>query len=92
MKQNGRKGKGLLWGKGGGTLRGEVAGAYILHSRNPQCRISFRTDGGAKIKGMDNILIGPALTVAGGLVIYGATQLAQRFWLNSVTELMKSLG
>jgi len=34
----------------------------------------------------------PALTVAGGLVVYGATQLAQRFWLDPVTELMNALG
>ncbi|MGA3027795.1 MAG: hypothetical protein ABSF98_23810 [Bryobacteraceae bacterium] len=32
------------------------------------------------------------LTVAGGLVVYGATQLAQRFWLDPVTEAMKALG
>ena len=41
---------------------------------------------------MSDILITPALTVAGGLVVYGATQLAQRFWLGPVTELTKALG
>ncbi|HEX4136911.1 MAG TPA: hypothetical protein VHY84_20030 [Bryobacteraceae bacterium] len=41
---------------------------------------------------MPNILITPALTIAGGLVIFGATQLAQRFGLDPVTDLMKALG
>ncbi len=40
----------------------------------------------------DNILMTPAITVAVGLVVFGATQIAQRFWLDPVTELMKALG
>jgi hypothetical protein len=41
---------------------------------------------------MSDVLMTLALTVAGGLVVYGATQLAQRFWLEPVTELTKALG
>jgi hypothetical protein len=37
-------------------------------------------------------IITSALTVGVGLVVYGATQLAQRFWLDPATELMKTLG
>lgn len=40
----------------------------------------------------DNILTTPAITIAGGLVVFGATQLAQRFALDPVTDLMKGLG
>ena len=41
---------------------------------------------------MPNALITSSLTVAVGLVVYGATQFAQRFWLDPVTDLMKALG
>jgi hypothetical protein len=41
---------------------------------------------------MPNILITPAITIAGGLAVFGATQLAQRFGLDPVTDLMKALG
>jgi hypothetical protein len=41
---------------------------------------------------MDNVFITPAITIAGGLVVFGATQLAQRFSLDPVTDLMKALG
>jgi hypothetical protein len=37
-------------------------------------------------------ILGPAVTIAGGLVVFGATQLAQRFWLDPATELLKALG
>jgi hypothetical protein len=37
-------------------------------------------------------LLGPAVTIAGGLVVFGASQLAQRFWLDPATELLKALG
>jgi hypothetical protein len=33
-----------------------------------------------------------AITIAGGLIVFGATQLAQRFALDPVTDLMKALG
>lgn len=38
------------------------------------------------------ILTTPAITVAVGLVVLGATQIAQRFWLDPATELIKVLG
>lgn len=41
---------------------------------------------------MPNALITSALSVAVGLVVYGAAQFAQRFWLDPVTDLMKALG
>lgn len=37
-------------------------------------------------------LLTPAITIAGGLVVFGATQLAQRFALDPVTDHMKALG
>jgi hypothetical protein len=37
-------------------------------------------------------LLTPAVTIAGGLVVFGATQLAQRFALDPVTDLVKALG
>lgn len=37
-------------------------------------------------------LLTPAITIAGGLVVFGATQLAQRFALDPVTDLVKALG
>lgn len=40
----------------------------------------------------DNILMTPAITVAVGLAVFGATQLVQRLWLDPVTEPMKALG
>ena len=40
----------------------------------------------------DNILMTPAITVAVGLVVFGATQIAQSLWLDPVTEMMKALG
>ena len=41
---------------------------------------------------MPDAIITSTLTVATGLVLYGATQLAQRFWLEPVMDLMKALG
>lgn len=37
-------------------------------------------------------ILGPALTIAGGLAVFGASQLAQRFWLDPATDLLRSLG
>jgi hypothetical protein len=37
-------------------------------------------------------LLTPAITIAGGLIVFGATQIAQRFALDPVTDLMKALG
>jgi hypothetical protein len=37
-------------------------------------------------------LLTPAVTIAGGLVVFGATKLAQRFALDPVTDLVKALG
>jgi hypothetical protein len=41
---------------------------------------------------MSNIFITPALTIAGGLVLFGLTQCAQRFFLDPVADLRKALG
>jgi hypothetical protein len=41
---------------------------------------------------MSNILITPAITIAGGLVFFGLTQLAQRFGLDPITDLRQALG
>jgi hypothetical protein len=41
---------------------------------------------------MSNILITPAITIAGGFVLFGVTQFAQRFALDPITDLRKALG